>query len=152
MIRKSQLQISYEYQKCAFWEQQAYFNVLVDILLLGFGSVDSYIFTDPDPDPGSSNVADKLKFVLIFPFLPLLFIVFEKFKRCTTFLDYSYVTKMVCAFILIQLKQLFYLSFDFQQAFSNLKLTSKQRGSNWQLLFHMCMCIRAVWKFGRNQN
>ena len=31
---------------------------LVDILPLGSGSVDPYIFAEPDPDPGSQNLAD----------------------------------------------------------------------------------------------
>ena len=31
---------------------------LVDILPLGSGSVDPHIFGDPDPDPGSQNLAD----------------------------------------------------------------------------------------------
>ena len=31
---------------------------LVDILPLGSGSVDTHIFADPDPDPGSQNLAD----------------------------------------------------------------------------------------------
>ena len=33
---------------------------LVDILSLGFGSVDPHIFVDPDPDPGSQNLADLM--------------------------------------------------------------------------------------------
>ena len=31
---------------------------MVDILPLGSGSVDPHIFADPDPDPGSQNLAD----------------------------------------------------------------------------------------------
>ena len=31
---------------------------LVNILPLGSGSVDPHIFADPDPDPGSQNLAD----------------------------------------------------------------------------------------------
>jgi len=35
-----------------------FLQVLVDILPLGSGSVDPHIFADPDPDPGSQNLAD----------------------------------------------------------------------------------------------
>ena len=35
-----------------------FLQFLVDILPLGYGSVDPYIFADPDPDPGSQNLAD----------------------------------------------------------------------------------------------
>ena len=35
-----------------------FFAVLVDILPLGSGSVDPHIFADPDPVPGSQNLAD----------------------------------------------------------------------------------------------
>jgi len=35
-----------------------YNQFLVDILPLGSGSVDPYIFADLDPDPGSQNLAD----------------------------------------------------------------------------------------------
>ena len=35
-----------------------FFQFLIDILLLGSGSVDPHIFADPDPDPGSQNLAD----------------------------------------------------------------------------------------------
>ena len=34
---------------------------LVYILPLGSGSVDPHIFSDPDPDPGSQNLADPIR-------------------------------------------------------------------------------------------
>jgi len=33
---------------------------LVDILTFGSGSVDQHIFADPDPDPGSQNLAHPM--------------------------------------------------------------------------------------------
>ena len=45
-----------------------FLQFLVDILSLGSGSVDPYIFADPDLDPGSQNLADprNLMFLTIF--------------------------------------------------------------------------------------
>ena len=39
-------------------EKDFLFKFFVDILTLGFGSVDPHIFANPNPDPGSQNVAD----------------------------------------------------------------------------------------------
>ena len=35
-----------------------FLQFLIDILPPGSGSVDPHIFADPDPDPGSQNLAD----------------------------------------------------------------------------------------------
>ena len=37
-----------------------FLQLLVDILPLGSGSVDPHIFADPDPNPGSQNLADPM--------------------------------------------------------------------------------------------
>ena len=39
-------------------EKYYFLQFLVDILPLGFGSVDMHIFADPDLDPGSQNPVD----------------------------------------------------------------------------------------------
>ena len=43
------------------WVEIKFFflQFLVDILPLGSGSVDPHIFADPDPDPGTQNLADQ---------------------------------------------------------------------------------------------
>ena len=56
-MNHSEMRISLFFQFIfGFWSKKVFLQCLVDILPLGSGSVDPYIFADPDP--GSKNLAD----------------------------------------------------------------------------------------------
>ena len=58
MLRKFIVSFFSKVQIWVLGVKKFFFQFLVDILPLGSETVDPNIFEDPDPDPGSQNLAD----------------------------------------------------------------------------------------------